>query len=52
MANKSLFTFCRLADSEEEIGKERGWANLLIGTTKNGFDVNQGTDELETPFSL
>ena len=36
----------------EGVSKERGWANLLTGTTKNGLDVNQGIDELETPSFL
>ena len=52
MTDKSLFTFYGLADNEEGVSKERGWANLLTGTTKNGLDVNQGIDELETPSFL
>ena len=50
--DRSLFTFYGLADNEEGVSKERGWANLLTGTTKNGLDVNQGIDELETPSFL
>ena len=36
MTDRSLFTFYGLADNEEGVSKERGWANLLTGTTKNG----------------
>ena len=52
VTDRSLFTFYGLADNEEGVSKERGWANLLTGTTKNGLDVNQGIDELETPSFL
>ena len=52
MTDNSLFTFYGLADSEEGASRERGWANLLTGTTKNGLDANQGIDELKTPSFL
>lgn len=52
MTGKSLFTFYGLVDNEEGVNKERGWADLLTGTTENGPDVNQGIDELEAPSFL
>lgn len=52
MTDKSMFTFYGLADSKEGVSKDRGWANLLTGTTKNGLDVTQDIGELETPSFL
>ena len=58
MTDKSLFTFYGLADNEEGVSKERGWANLLTGTTKNGVRPGgqtlprTGKEAVEAPVHL
>jgi hypothetical protein len=52
MTDNSMFTFDGLAETNEQMNKERGWANLMTGVTTHDVGDAKGIDELQTPSFL